>query len=174
MVHRLRYVRAIVHVLLLETANRNATGHSAEIPAWLSEGLAHDILLSSEMEIILPPPVSSGSSFGIATRVVNARKENPWEVVHKQLRASPPVTFQQLSWPAPEQLTGMARAVYRASSQLFVDRLLHDSFQLGIDHLSAVVDIVQVQYQFSHNLHLSWSPSNGKTAPGVGPERITN
>ncbi|HEY5915386.1 MAG TPA: hypothetical protein VJA21_32790 [Verrucomicrobiae bacterium] len=123
-VHRLRYVRAIVHVLLLETANRNAIGHSAEIPAWLSEGLAHDLLLSSEMEIILPPPVSSGSSFGIATRVVNARKENPWEVVHKQLRASPPVTFQQLSWPAEDQLEGEAGAAYRNSACLFVNELL--------------------------------------------------
>jgi len=124
LVNRQRYVRAITEVLLLETANRTATEHSAEIPVWLTEGLSLRLMLSSEMEIILPPPRPAGGGFSLATRVVNARKENPLEFVHKQLCASPPMTFQQLSWPAIDALEGEAGAAYRNNAYFFVNELL--------------------------------------------------
>ncbi len=123
-INRARYVRAIVQVLLLETANRTALEHSAEIPTWLTEGLSQQVLLSSKLEVILPPPRSAGNGFSMAAQVINARKENPLEIVHKKLSATPPLTFQQLSFPEAEQLEGAAVAAYPYSAFLFVDRLL--------------------------------------------------
>lgn len=123
LVNRHRYVRALVEVLLLETANRTATDHSAEIPFWLTQGLAQELMLSSEMEVILPPPRPAGGGFSLATRVVNARKENPLESVHKVLCASPPISFQQLSWPSTDALDGPAGAGYRNSAYFFVNEL---------------------------------------------------
>ena len=41
---RVQYVRAIVRVLLLEFANRNAVMRSAEIPVWLGEGFTQQLL----------------------------------------------------------------------------------------------------------------------------------
>ncbi len=124
LVNRFRYVRGVIQALLLEAANRRATTHSAEIPVWLSEGLAEELMLSSETEIILPPPRAGGGNFSLATRTVNARKENPLEVIHQQLCAHPPLSFQQLSWPEPDQLEGEAAATYRDSAYLFVYELL--------------------------------------------------
>ncbi len=48
--------RALVATLLLEFANRNAQSHSAEIPAWLADGLSQQLLADSSSEIILSTP----------------------------------------------------------------------------------------------------------------------
>ena len=124
---RSRYVRAIVQVLLLEMANRDAATHSAEIPAWLLEGLAQEILVSSSKdEIILPPPRPAEDNFhpGMTYTFVNARFENPLRQAHRELITATPLSFQELSWPTPSQLEGPAADVYRDSAQLFVNRLL--------------------------------------------------
>jgi hypothetical protein len=121
---RERYVFAIVNVLLLEFANRDAQVHSAELPMWLTEGLAREIFTSSQREIILPPPQASGHGLRMTTLMVNVRNENPLEQAHQELSAGPPLSFQQLSWPAPEQLIGEAGKLYRGSAQLFVHQLL--------------------------------------------------
>ncbi len=123
-VKRAQYVRAIVQTLLMETANRTAVDHGAEIPAWLTEGLTQRILLSSEMEVILPPPNATGNGFSVATTMVNARNENPMEIVHKLLCANAPLTFQQLSWPEFEQLEGHPTSTFSPSAYLFVEELL--------------------------------------------------
>ncbi len=123
-VERSRYVRSVIEVLLLEIANRSAADHSAEVPVWLSEGLCRQLLLANELEIILPPPRADSAGLRLATTVVNARKENPLEPAHTRLCASPALTFQQLSWPASEQLLGEEGEIYRSSAQLFVHELL--------------------------------------------------
>src|SRR5277367_1012166 len=41
---RRRFTRAMTGVILLEFANRNAQSHSAEIPAWLTDGLSEEML----------------------------------------------------------------------------------------------------------------------------------
>src|SRR5947207_15568356 len=53
---RLRYVRAMVQVILLDFANRGAPARSAQIPAWLLEGLSQQLLASDGVELIFPPP----------------------------------------------------------------------------------------------------------------------
>jgi len=118
---RSRFVRAIVQVLLLEWANRNAGEHSAEIPAWLVDGLTQQLLTSSEMDLVVPPPVSAGNGPSVATTDIKWRRENPLEQAHKELLQGPLLTFEQLSWPSEDQLSD---ALYLGSAQLFVNELL--------------------------------------------------
>jgi hypothetical protein len=126
MVDRSRYVHAMVEVILLEMANRGATERSAELPPWLSEGLSRQMLASTnnEIEVILPPPPAIPGGLRVASTTVSARRDDPLEEAHKWLSAATPLTFQELSWPTPEQLSGEAGAVYGSSAQLFVSELL--------------------------------------------------
>ena len=124
-VERTRYVQAIVQVVLLEIANRSAETRPAELPPWLVAGLAKQLLASSEAEIILPPPRANVNGLSLAATFINARKGNPIEQAHQQLRANPPLTFEQLSWPPDDRLSGSGSEVYRSSAQLFVSELLN-------------------------------------------------
>jgi hypothetical protein len=123
-VERGRYVRAIVQVLLLEMANREANDRLAEIPLWLSEGLSQQLLASNEIEIILPPQMETVNGFNVKATLLTERKANPIEQARKQLGARPPLTFEQLSWPAEGELAGDTADIYRASAQLFIGELL--------------------------------------------------
>jgi hypothetical protein len=123
-VERRRYVRAMVEVLLLEYANRNAGEHSAEIPVWLVEGFSQELLASNEIEIILPPPHGVVNGLNLTSTTINARKTDPLEKARQQLRMLPPLTFDGLSWPAEDTLSGEAGQCYRLSAQLLATRLL--------------------------------------------------
>jgi hypothetical protein len=120
---RNRFVEAIVQVLLLEMANRNAA-RSAEIPGWLADGLSRQLLALSEMEIILPPPRFYENGVTVTRVSVNQRKPNPLAEAQQVLNSHPPLTFQELSWPTDEQLSGDGSLVYRSCAQLFVAQLL--------------------------------------------------
>jgi hypothetical protein len=124
LVQRERYARSIVAVLLLELANRNVREHSAELPTWLTEGLGREMFASHQREIILEPPRLSSSGLRISTLLVNARRENPLDQAHRELGAGSALSFQQLSWPEPDQLAGERGELYRSSAQLFVHQLL--------------------------------------------------
>ncbi len=56
-----RYVRSLSAVLLLEIANRKApvNGPSAEIPDWLVDGLARQIMEADNTKVILSAPTKS-------------------------------------------------------------------------------------------------------------------
>ena len=107
-VERTRYVRAVVQVLLIEMANRTARAHAAEVPTWLIEGFSQVLLASNEVDIILPPPRASASGLNLSTTQVNGRKEPLVEQAQKKLRGRAPLTFEDLSWPTAEQLSGDA------------------------------------------------------------------
>lgn len=121
---RERYVRAVVSVVLLEIANRGADAHTAELPLWLSEGLARQIWVSDQKEVILAAPGISDSGLRMTTLLVNARKGNSLELAHQELCAGAPLNFQQLSWPVAEPVTGECSELYRSTAQLFCGRLL--------------------------------------------------
>ena len=129
---RARYVRAIIQVLLLEMANRSGPPRSAELPLWLVEGLTRQLLASSELEIILPPPDKKANGIAFASVYFDSRRQNP---LHTQrddplgfartvLRSNPMMTFDQLSWPGEDQLVGDQKELYCCSAQLFVTELL--------------------------------------------------
>jgi hypothetical protein len=123
-VERSRFVRAMVQVLLLELANRNSGERTAEIPIWLIEGLSQQLLFSSEVQIILPPPTTPVNGVMLTRAYTNAPRADPLETAHRLLTASTPLTFDQLSWPTEDQLSGEAAQVYACSAQLFVHNLL--------------------------------------------------
>ncbi len=121
---RERYLRAIVRVVLLEIANRQAREHVAEIPPWLLEGLARQILESDESEVILPPPQMSDTGLRMSMLMVNARRKNPLEHAHQELTTATPLSFEQLSWPVPDPRTGGPTELYCSCAQVFVHHLL--------------------------------------------------
>jgi hypothetical protein len=125
-VDRRRFLGAIVRTVLLELANRNSGARSAEIPAWLGEGLTEQLLASRKVEIMLPPPrkmVVQGLMMSLAT--VDTNKFDPLETARRTLKANPPLTLGQLSWPTGAQLAGDDGGVYHAGAQVFVSELLH-------------------------------------------------
>lgn len=126
LVERSRYVHAIVQVLLQEMANRSAFDRSAELPAWLSEGFSRQLLAStnSEVAIILPTPQMTPAGLRVSSTMVSGRRDDPLAEAHKWLSAASPLTFQELSWPTAEQLSGEAGSVYGSSAQLFLTELL--------------------------------------------------
>lgn len=123
-VEQSRYVRTVVRTLLVEMANRTAQAHAAEVPTWLIEGLSQMLLASNEAEIILPPPRAGGGGVNVSVTQVKGRKESLAQQVQKKLRGRTPVTFDELSWPTEEQLSGDAGDVYSGSAHLFVGELL--------------------------------------------------
>ena len=123
---RTRYVRALTAVVLLEIANRNAavSGHSAEIPAWLADGLAQQALAEEQDKLILS--ASSKSINGMMQNRVEKTQHgiNPLAAARHTLQNSAALTFDQLSWPTDAQVDGADGGVYQASAQLFVSELL--------------------------------------------------
>lgn len=137
---RPRVVSAVVEVLLLEMANRDS-GRSAEIPMWLTQGITQELMLASDAELVLEQPqqaVSSANMFKIKSPLdVDWRRANPLAVAHDELRDSPPLTLEELSWPKAGQLEGKSGEVYRSSAQLFVHELLQ--FRDGPECLRAMI-----------------------------------
>jgi hypothetical protein len=119
-----RYLRALVQVMLLELANRSARDRSAEIPAWLVEGLAYQLQSNQAAELILEPPRFSANGVSYQPLLVDTRRLSPLEKAHKALLGETPLTFEELSWPAPGQIEGPDGPRYRACAQLFTCELL--------------------------------------------------
>ncbi len=123
-----RFVRAIVQVLLVEVANRDAVERSTELPLWLVAGLATELLASGEMagelKLLLPPPSQSEAGLKISRLKLDERRTNSLYWAHVVLGSQPPLTFEELSWPADAQLSTDASEGYQSSAQLFVRRLL--------------------------------------------------
>ena len=123
---RPRLIRALTAALLLERANRNfsAPEKPAEIPSWLADGLAQEILANEGEKVILAAPdkILDGVP---QTRIDRSeRSRDALAAAHATLQNADALTFAQLSWPAPAQLAGADGGAYRASAQLLVHSLL--------------------------------------------------
>lgn len=140
-----RYVRALVQVLLLEMANRNAGTHSAEVPGWLNEGLSREVLASSPVELLLSPPQSTANGLQLVSTNRSEVQENPLAGAHKRLTAGPALTFQELSFPTTEQLAD-PRDLYGSSAQLFVNDL--QSLPGGRDCMRAMLTELPQHYNW--------------------------
>jgi len=116
---RNRFVREVTRVLLLELANRNAGEHSAELPAWLVEGLTQQLLAGSQLELLLPPPRWDVRGLTLNSQVSDVRRLQPLAQAKKNLDVRPALTFEELSWPERTEAD-----VFRSSAQLFVSQLL--------------------------------------------------
>ena len=135
---RTRFARAMTGVLLLEFANRKARAHSAEIPAWLTDGLSRQLFADDWQKDILSSPAKMVNGLPVSRTVTTERGLDPLAGTRRILRNEPALTFEQLSWPTGAQLSGADGGVYRASAQLFVNELLE--LKNGRAHLRAMLE----------------------------------
>ena len=121
-----RYARALSGVLLLEIANRSAgrDGHSAEVPAWLVDGLAQQVLASDGEKVVLSAPRKKVEELAVNRLNLAERGFDPLAEARGILQNTPALTFDQLSWPTEDQMAGRDGGVYYASAQLLQAELL--------------------------------------------------
>jgi hypothetical protein len=134
-IDRDRFVEAVVRACLTEIGNRNSGGRFAEVPEWLVQGFTGQLFGYCEEQFVLAPPQRGKDGYSV-TRLgleltdnprmsgPNVRNLNPLAEAIAVVHKNPPLTYDQLSWPTDDQLTGGARDNYRSSSQLFVSQLL--------------------------------------------------
>jgi hypothetical protein len=123
---RTRYARSLAAVFLLEIADRSGVGrgHSAEIPAWLADGLARTILAQDTKEMVLSAPNKSSLGALQSDLSGKVRGLDTLAFAHHVLENNPALTFDALTWPTDRQVNGEDGGVYLASAQLFVHELL--------------------------------------------------
>jgi hypothetical protein len=134
-----RYARALSGVLLLELANRNnpPRGQSAEVPPWLVDGMAFQVLGADDDKVLLGAPRKGKDEFPI-TRLNGPENDfDPLIQARDILWNVTPLTFDQLSWPTDAQMNGDDGGVYYASAQLFLTELL--SLKNGHEKLCAML-----------------------------------
>jgi hypothetical protein len=126
LVTRTRYARALTAVLLMEIANRNTAvdSRSAEIPGWLADGLAQQVLALDNPKIALSTPAQNRNGPPMTRLNESRRGFDPLARARRVLQNSPALTFGQLSWPVEEQVSRTDGGIYFASAQLFVSELL--------------------------------------------------
>lgn len=145
-----RLVSTVVEMLLLEMAGRDGADRAAEIPAWLSQGLAEQLLLSSALELVVQPPTETESGVTLRRLLHDDRRANPLAQAHEELLATAPLTLEELSWPGDRQLSGDAGQAYRSCSQVFVVELLrlHNGRNLMRDFISELPRHLNWQISF--------------------------
>jgi hypothetical protein len=145
-VSRGRLVRALTGVVLLEYANRTAGAHSAEIPAWLAEGVSQQLFDNVSPEIVSIGPGQTINGYAEDRIVDNDFSFNSLTHARWVLKNAEPLTVEQLSWPTDEQLSGADGGVYRASAQLFVCDLL--GLQDGAEKIRAMLQALPQFYNW--------------------------
>ncbi len=143
---RHRLARALTGVLLLQLANRDASGRGAEVPAWLTDGLSQQLLAIDWQQIILSSPYKTVNGLPVSRMVLTTRGMDSLAGPRRILRDHTALTFEQLSWPDEAQLSGADGGVYRASAQLFVNKLLE--LKDGPAHLRAMLATLPKYYNW--------------------------
>ena len=163
-VERQRLVRVLVQVLLQEMANRPATDHVAEIPAWLTEGFTQQLLNSRAMEIILSPPTQSFGALMLDPTFIQARQRDPLEIARRVLSDRPPLSIAELSWPGADQIDSDAGEAFRCSAQVFVTELL--ALPQGREHLRAMINELAGCYNWQTAFLRAFSPEFAESTGG--------
>lgn len=148
---RADFVRTIIQVLLLELANRTPSDRCAEIPLWLSEGLAQRLLATREVELVLPrPSVSIGLMMVEPTHVLQ-RDPDPLARAREILRDRPAPSIAELSWPELDTFTPAGANFFQVSAQLFVSELLQ--LQQGAEKLRTFTLKLPAVYNWQTAFH---------------------
>jgi hypothetical protein len=123
-----RLARVLLQLLLLEMANRQPGSCYPELPAWLIDGLAAELMSGVGPDLLVqstPLVAKSGDALGELqniTRTIRVADTN------RQLRADltrlGPLSFNQLSLPAAPQSGAVSPEAFRVSAQVFVRELL--------------------------------------------------
>lgn len=120
-----KFVRAIVTVLLAERAHRRQSSQPAEVPAWLAEGLAQELLADRALDLIVRPPDTLVNTLNLRETSRQDRRTPTLSAAHAYFtNGRVPLTFDELSQPTPEMLTDEAAPSFYYSAQMFVHELL--------------------------------------------------
>jgi hypothetical protein len=126
-----RLIGGIVGGLLLELANRGQGPKSAEVPLWLLEGLSTLVAAIGGPDLIMSSVQMGRMRRSIRetpARTPGGPLVSPLDYLRAArdvLRASPPLTFAQLSHPSLDLISGDQLKLYQSSAQLFAYELLH-------------------------------------------------
>ncbi len=126
LISRMRYARALSAVLLLELANRTASprGRSAEIPSWLVDGMARQILATDGEKVVLSAVTSKYGEMPVRRLDQTEHGLDSLAAARRTLENLPTLTFDELSWPTDAEMNGADGGAYLASAQLFLTQLL--------------------------------------------------
>lgn len=135
-VERLKLVRAMVRVLLLELANRDNQGaRLAEVPLWMQEGLAAQLyaIHGDSLAAGVGARIFGLDADGAAPKIVISRRPQSYDrnytellsLARRHFALFEPVEFAALQFPRPADLEGFAWLTFQYSAHLFVAELLH-------------------------------------------------
>src|SRR6266511_1847146 len=144
-IEKMKLVRGVVQVLLMEIANRSAGLRSAEIPLWLSEGLSQHLINSSDVDLVLSPPRWTVNHVNVNWQAREAVRRDPLAAARERLRTHAALSFSKMCDPLPEQLPAQTWKTYQASAQLFVVELLRLN--------GGRAALVQMLFLLPHNLN---------------------
>jgi hypothetical protein len=108
-----RLVKGFINVLLLQYANRNSE-RNAELPAWLTEGLAEELLYTVGPVLVIGRNPTSWEA--------STRDMLQW--TRETLRTNSAPSFQELTTAAVPARKSAGESIYLASSHLLVHALL--------------------------------------------------
>lgn len=143
---RERLVRTLTSVLLMEYANRAGGARAAQVPSWLVEGFARELLAEDWEGLVLSAPDKTVNGLPLNRLDLTESGIDPLADARRILQTYSVLTFGQLSWPTEAQLSGEDGGVYRASAQLFVDELLN--LPHGSARLRAMLQLLPRYYNW--------------------------
>ncbi len=123
-ISRIKLVRSVVQVLLLEMANRTAGMRSAEIPLWLLEGLTLHLVHSSLLDLVVDDPRFTVNRVRVASIARQSVPPDPLVEVRQRLGTHAAFSFTRLGEVGADQLATETWKTYQASAHLLVSRLL--------------------------------------------------
>lgn len=138
-------VRGVVQALLLELANRAATGRCAEIPLWLLEGASQAVLATGSSPAI-PQPESRS--------VIETRRPDPLARARDVLARRAPAGFDDLGLPDVDKMGAEDWEAFSASAHLF----FHELAELpdGRPRLAPFVQTLPRYYNWQHAFLAIW------------------
>lgn len=157
---RTRFVRALVQVVLLDFANRNAPARCADIPFWMIEGLTQQLLATDAIEILVPPPQRNLDGRVLSSTNLNTRREDPLNNARVQFREHSMLTFADLSWPEERTWDESSSEVYGLSAQVFLNELLR--LENGRGKLLDMLTLLPEKYNWQVAFVGAFSPEFGR------------
>lgn len=118
------FIRSIIEVLLIETANRTARERTAEMPDWLIEGFTQQVMASNPRDFLVPQSRRDAHGQTVRYTAIDGDRTNDLYWARERLRSTGVLTFEEMSWPTQRELAGAGRGTYVSSVQLFVAKLL--------------------------------------------------
>ncbi len=120
------WIRGCVALHLLEIANRMASDRSAEVPVWLIDGIATELIQSALVD--LSPSFTDqvqigGTNPGLGQIIPTQQRQDPLIGTRTYLGRNVPVSVSELFFPTHEHVNGAKKEIYRRSAHFFFRQL---------------------------------------------------